>query len=80
MNTATLTAHLEADTPTRLIIFGNRAPGEAFVSLRIGSGLIDISLIAVPGTADALRELATQAAQAAQVLDDIAKDPAAVTP
>ncbi|MCX4672849.1 hypothetical protein OG453_40480 [Streptomyces sp. NBC_01381] len=78
MKTATLTAHLEADTPTRLSIFGDR-PHEAFVSLRIGGGLIDISLIAVPGTADALRDLATQATQAAQVLDDMAKDPAAVT-
>ncbi|MGW0083157.1 hypothetical protein [Streptomyces sp. NPDC003393] len=71
MRTLTTSAHLEPDTTTRVNVFDATHDGECFVSLRIGGELVDIALIARPGTADALRALARAAEEAASALDQI---------
>ncbi|MER5181314.1 hypothetical protein ABT009_23640 [Streptomyces sp. NPDC002896] len=71
MNDLTITAHLNADTRTRVVTFPdtNADRGGCFVSLRIGGGPVDIALIATPGSADVLRALAVAAGEAARELD-----------
>ncbi|MFD4969884.1 hypothetical protein [Streptomyces sp. NPDC058424] len=71
MRTLTTSAHLEADTTARVTVFDPTPEDEGFVSLRIGGELLDIALIAQPGTADALRALARAAEEAAAALDQI---------
>ncbi|MEU6652723.1 hypothetical protein ABZ904_25640 [Streptomyces sp. NPDC046900] len=71
MKTLTTSAHIEPDTTSRVNVFPSTDRGGAFVSLRIGGDLIDITFIARPGTADALRALAGAAEEAARVLDQI---------
>ncbi|MFD4758545.1 hypothetical protein ACFWOJ_06545 [Streptomyces sp. NPDC058439] len=65
MNDITVTAHLDTDTTTRVVAF----PNHDFVNVRIGGGSVDIVLMAVLGTADVLRAIATAATQAACELD-----------
>ncbi|GED86969.1 hypothetical protein [Streptomyces sp. 6-11-2] len=69
MKTITISAHLEPDTTSRVTVFDSTPDGECFVSLRIGGELIDIALLAQPGTAGALRALARAAEEAASALD-----------
>ncbi|MGW0628966.1 hypothetical protein [Streptomyces sp. NPDC002758] len=71
MKTLTTSAHLEPDTTSRVTVFDETDETGCFVSLRIGGELIDIALIARPGTADALRALARAADEAASALDRI---------
>ncbi|MFE0131269.1 hypothetical protein ACFWY6_06760 [Streptomyces sp. NPDC059037] len=66
MRALTTSAHLEPDTGLRVNVFSS------FVSLRIGTGLIDIVLMANVGTSEVLRSLAKAAEEAACLLDDIA--------
>jgi hypothetical protein len=72
MKTLTISSHLEPDTSARVNVFDPTPEDDGFVSLRIGGGLIDLALIARPGTAGALRALARAADQAASALDRIA--------
>ncbi|MFB6962535.1 hypothetical protein ACFCYB_37560 [Streptomyces sp. NPDC056309] len=72
MRTLTTSAHLEADTTARVTVFDPTPEDEGFVSLRIGGELLDIALIAGPGTTDTLRALARAANEAASALDRIA--------
>ncbi|MEU1276760.1 hypothetical protein [Streptomyces sp. NPDC005805] len=65
MKDITVTAHLDADTRTRVVTF----PDSGFVSLRIGGGPVDVTLIAPTGTADILRAISAAADQAAHDLD-----------
>ncbi|MGW4044890.1 hypothetical protein [Streptomyces sp. NPDC004721] len=71
MRTLTTSAHLEPDTTARVAVFDPTPEDEGFVSLRFGGELLDIALIARPGTADALRVLARAAEEAAAALDQI---------
>ncbi|WP_316739998.1 hypothetical protein [Streptomyces sp. MK7] len=73
MRTLTTSAHLEADTTTRVHLFAPTPDGGAFVSLRIGGELVDIALIAEPSAVDALRALARAADEAATALDRISQ-------
>ncbi|MFD8394025.1 hypothetical protein ACFV2N_33660 [Streptomyces sp. NPDC059680] len=72
MKSFTASAHLEPDSTSRVSVFHENGDSESFVSLRIGGGLVDVALIARPGTADALRALARAADEAASALDEIA--------
>ncbi|WP_030180391.1 hypothetical protein [Streptomyces violaceorubidus] len=69
MRTVTTSAHLEPDTTSRVNVFDSTPDDEGFVSLRIGGEAIDIALLARPGTADVLRDLARAAIEAASALD-----------
>ncbi|MER6074610.1 hypothetical protein ABT187_38500 [Streptomyces sp. NPDC001817] len=71
MRALTTSAHLEPDTATRVQVFDPTPDDDGFVSLRIGGELIDVALIARPGSADALRILARAADEAATALDRI---------
>ncbi|MEU2500113.1 hypothetical protein ACPCC5_28470 [Streptomyces pseudogriseolus] len=73
MKTLTTTAHLEADTTSRVSLFGPTSGDEGFVSLRVEGEFVELSLIARPGTVDALRALARAAEEAAAALDRIAE-------
>ncbi|MFI6489870.1 hypothetical protein [Streptomyces sp. NPDC050564] len=76
MKTLTTSAHIEPDTKTRVTAFaadGGRF-SEPFISLRIGGDLVEIALIARPGTSAALRALATAALEAAGLLDTMTAD------
>ncbi|MER5181873.1 hypothetical protein ABT009_26550 [Streptomyces sp. NPDC002896] len=77
MNDLTITAHLGADTRTRVVSFPDTGAdrGGRFVTLRIGGGPVDIALIAIPGTADVLRAIATAATEAARELDGMTASP-----
>ncbi|MFD7403270.1 hypothetical protein ACFV7R_11460 [Streptomyces sp. NPDC059866] len=72
MKSLTTSAHIEPDTRCRVDVFGNTDRGGCFVSLRFGGDLVDIALIARPGTSEALRTLARAADEAARVLDQMA--------
>ncbi|MFF3466521.1 hypothetical protein [Streptomyces sp. NPDC002619] len=74
MKSLTTSAHVEPDTTTRVDVFDHTGRGGCFVSLRIGGDLVDIALIARPGTAEAMRTLARAADDAARVLDQMAAD------
>ncbi|MET8950864.1 hypothetical protein [Streptomyces sp. NPDC004533] len=74
MKSLTTSAHIEADTTTSVNVFDATDRDGGFVSLRIGGDLVDLSLIARPGTADSLRALARAADEAARVLDQITAD------
>ncbi|WP_439948228.1 hypothetical protein [Streptomyces sp. BBFR109] len=71
MRTLTTSAHLEADTTTRVSVFQPTPDNEGFVSLRIGGERLDMALIARPGTAETLRALARAADKAATALDQL---------
>jgi hypothetical protein len=68
----TASAHLEPDSTSQAHVIDATDDGGAFVSLRIGGKLVDIALIARPGTAGALRALARAADEAASAPDQIA--------
>ncbi|KAA6218802.1 hypothetical protein [Streptomyces filamentosus] len=72
MDNISVTGHLKPDTRTRVTSF----PGHArpFVSLRIEGDAVEIALLCSPGSADALRALATAAAEAAATLDALTTD------
>ncbi|MCK8680224.1 hypothetical protein [Streptomyces lichenis] len=63
-----MTAHLAEDTSTCVALFA----ADQFVSVRLDSHAMGLSLIAVPGTADVLRSLAVAAIEAADQLDHLA--------
>ncbi|GGW60619.1 hypothetical protein [Streptomyces xantholiticus] len=67
MKDITVTAHLDTDTRTRVVVFADHD----FVSLRIGGGTVDVALIAPAGTADILRAVSAAADQAARELDTL---------
>jgi hypothetical protein len=69
VQTITISAHLEPDTTFRVVVFDDAPDSGGFVSLRIGGQLIDVALLAQPGTADTLRALARAAEEAASALD-----------
>ncbi|MBC2866029.1 hypothetical protein H1R13_13830 [Streptomyces mexicanus] len=71
MKSLTASAHLEPDSTSRVSVFDATGDDEPFVTLRIGGKLVDVALIAQPGTADALRALARAAEEAASALDQI---------
>ncbi|GHA14616.1 hypothetical protein ACFOOM_10880 [Streptomyces echinoruber] len=72
MKSFTASAHLEPDSTSRVSVFDATEDSGPFVSLRIGGQLVDLALIARPGTASALRALARAADEAASALDRIA--------
>ncbi len=76
MNSLVVTAHIEPDTETRITAFGGdgQPDGEPFVSIRIGSGSVDIALLAAPGASQALRKVAAAAEEAARVLEGAVGD------
>ncbi|MEU6496396.1 hypothetical protein ABZ890_39465 [Streptomyces sp. NPDC046984] len=67
MKTLTTSAHIEPDSRFRVTAFADSA--DPFVSLRFGGDLVEIALIAAPGTSGALRNLAAAAIEAADALD-----------
>jgi hypothetical protein len=67
VKTLTTSAHIEPDSRFRVTAFEDSA--NPFVSLRIGGDLVEIALIAPPGTSEALRNLAAAAIEAAHALD-----------
>ena len=74
MQTITTSAHIEPDTRFRVTPFPDRT--NPFVSLRIGGDFAEIALIARPGTAQTLRDLAAAATKAAAALDALTTDTA----
>jgi hypothetical protein len=60
-------AHIEPNSRFRVTEFSDSA--DPFVSLRIGGDLVEIALIAAPGTSETLRNLAAAALEAADALD-----------
>ncbi|MER6066951.1 hypothetical protein [Streptomyces sp. NPDC001792] len=72
MKSLTTSAHIEPDTRFRVTPFADRAT--PFVSLRIEGDFVEIALIASPGTAEALRNLAAAAVEAAGALDAMATE------
>lgn len=76
MKALTASAHLEPDSTSRVTVFDKTDGSGCFVSLRIGGELLEVALIARPGTVGALRSLARAAEEAASALDRIT-DPAA---
>ncbi|MGW3451478.1 hypothetical protein [Streptomyces sp. NPDC001076] len=77
MENVTISAHIEPDTRFRVTPFADRA--YPFVSLRIGGDLVEIALLAAPGTSEALRSLAAAAIEAAGALDAVTVDVPEVT-
>ncbi|MFB7324041.1 hypothetical protein [Streptomyces sp. NPDC056190] len=77
MKSLTASAHIESDTRFRVTTFADRAT--PFVSLRVEGGFVEIALIASLGTAEALRNLAAAAIEAAGALDAMATDVPEVT-
>jgi hypothetical protein len=70
MKSLAISAHIAPDTETRVTVFDTTPDrNDPFVSLRIAGPDITLALLAAPGTASALRELAHAAQEAAQVLD-----------
>ncbi|MGI5512156.1 hypothetical protein [Streptomyces sp. CA-106131] len=67
MKSLTTSAHIEPDSRLRVTAFADSAA--PFVSLRIGGDLVEIALIAAPGTSGTLRNLAAAALEAADALD-----------
>ncbi|MEU1598264.1 hypothetical protein ABZ468_36955 [Streptomyces sp. NPDC005708] len=67
MKSLTTSAHIEPDSRLRVTAFADSA--DPFVSLRIGGDLVEIALIASPGTSGTLRNLAAAALEAADALD-----------
>jgi hypothetical protein len=68
----TTSAHIEPDTRFRVTTFADNA--DPFVSLRIAGDLVEIALIASPGTSETLRNLAAAALEAAEALDALTTD------
>ncbi|MEU6193849.1 hypothetical protein [Streptomyces sp. NPDC047061] len=77
MDNVTISAHIEPDTRFRVTPFADRA--YPFVSLRIGGDLVEIALLAAPGTSEALQNLAAAAIEAAGALDAMTADVPEVT-
>ncbi|MFF4312306.1 hypothetical protein [Streptomyces sp. NPDC001507] len=77
MENVTISAHIEPDTRFRVTPFADRA--YPFVSLRIGGDLVEIALLAAPGTSEALRSLAAAAIEAAGALNAVTVDVPEVT-
>ncbi|MEW1776168.1 hypothetical protein [Streptomyces sp. NPDC086777] len=72
MENITVSAHIQPDTHFRVTPFADRA--YPFVSLRIGGDNVEVALLAVPGTSEALRNLASAAIEAAGALDALTSD------
>jgi hypothetical protein len=68
----TSSAHIEPDSRFRVTTFTDST--DPFVSLRIGGDLVEIALIAAPGTSETLRNLAAAALEAADALDALNTD------
>ncbi|MFJ8931782.1 hypothetical protein ACIRLA_34885 [Streptomyces sp. NPDC102364] len=66
MKGLTVSAHVEPDSTSRLVVFDN------FVIVRVGGRDVEITLLATPGTSAVLRDLARTANEAAEVLDKLA--------
>ncbi|MER7539567.1 hypothetical protein ABTX77_33015 [Streptomyces sp. NPDC097704] len=77
MNGLHITGHLKPDTRVR--VTPHPDPARPFVSIGIEGAASEISLLASPGSADALRTLAAAAMQAAVALDALTADAAEVT-
>lgn len=72
MRALTVSGHIDPNTAFRVRSFPNSA--HPFVSLEVEGADITISLLALVGSADALRSLAAAAAEAATTLDTLTAD------
>ncbi|WOX23360.1 hypothetical protein [Streptomyces solicathayae] len=73
----TVNGHLRPDTRVRVTPFPDNF--RPFVSLRIEGDDIEIALLTSSGSADALRDLAAAATEAADTLDALTADAAEAT-
>ncbi|WP_435974801.1 hypothetical protein [Streptomyces sp. Qhu_M48] len=76
MNGLSVSGHLKPDTRFRVTPFPDST--RPFVSLRIEGDSIEIALLVSPGSADALRTLASAAMEAAAALDSLSINAAGV--